>query len=64
MKGTKVQSKTQQEKAQEFLGEYQKLSETHGYRIVVTPAFQARDDGTWSVVLQTSVGRLPQKEKE
>ena len=62
--GTKVQPKpkTEQERMKEFFDDYQKLCEERGFRIVVNPAFQARDDGTWSVVLQTSIGRLPKQE--
>ena len=43
-----------------FLKEYNALCKKHGYRIVTVPAFQARDDGTFSVVLQVSVGKMPQ----
>ena len=52
-------TKTEQERMKEFFAKYEKLCEEEGFRIVVNPAFQARDDSTWSVVLQTSVGRLP-----
>lgn len=58
-----VQPKTQEEKTKDFVEEYQKLCEKHGMRIVVNPAFKARDDGTWSIVQQTSVGLLPQEEE-
>ncbi len=66
MEGTKKvqpKPKTEQERMREFLKEYNALCEKLGFRIVVNPAFQARDDGTWSVVLQTSVGKLPKPEK-
>jgi fatty acid-binding protein DegV len=53
--------KTEQEKAQEFIKAYSELCEKHKFQIVVTPAFKARDDGTFSVVLQSSVGKLPIK---
>ena len=56
--------KVQPEKAktpQEFANEYKKLCEKYGYRIVVNPAFIGRDDGTYSVVLQQSVGQLPKQ---
>ena len=52
-------TKTEQERMKEFFAKYEKLCEEEGFSIVVNPAFQARDDSTWSVVLQTSVGRLP-----
>ena len=58
MEGTKVQPK---DKAKEFSKEYQKLCDKYQFRIVVTPVFKARDDGTWSVILQTSIGKLPAK---
>ena len=58
----KVQPKTEQERMQEFFAKYERLCKEDGFRIVVNPAFQARDDGSWSVVLQTSVGKLPRQE--
>lgn len=61
---TKVEQpkiKTEQEKAEDFVKEYTALCEKHQYQIVVNPAFKSRDDGTFSVVLQTSVGKLPAK---
>lgn len=54
-----IRQKSEQEEAQDFIAEYQKLCNKHGFNIVITPAYRARDDGTWSTVLQTSVGRLP-----
>lgn len=53
---------SEQQKVEIFVKEYQTLCEKHQFQIVVTPAFKSRDDGTWSVVLQTSVGRLPKKD--
>lgn len=53
--------KTEQELANQFIKEYSELCEKHKFQLVITPAFRARDDGTWSVVLQSSVGRLPKK---
>jgi len=53
---------TEQQKAQLFIDEYKALCEKYGYRIVVSPAYISRDDGTFSTVLQQSVGKLPQKE--
>lgn len=49
--------------AQEFADEYAKLCEKMGYRIVVTPTFIARDDGTFSVQLQYAIGKLPNEGK-
>lgn len=45
---------------QEFAEAYSKLCEEYGFRINVSPQFMARDDGTFSVVLNHSVGQLPQ----
>ena len=50
---------TDQQKAEIFINDYQALCEKHQLRIVTTPVFKARDDGTFSVVLQTAVGKLP-----
>lgn len=53
---------SEQESARAFAKEYQELCEKHGYRIVVNPAYIARDDGSFSTVLQHSVGKLPKTE--
>jgi len=58
MEGTKVQSKEKSKTPQEFAKAYQKLCEEFGYRVTVTPVWMARDDGSFSLVLQTSVGKL------
>jgi len=55
--------KTEQELAQEFLKKYYALCEEYGLQILVTPAWKvSQDTGTWSTVLQTSIGKLPAKE--
>lgn len=51
----------EQKLAQQFIEEYRALCEKHGYQINVNPAFKMRDDGTYSIVLQTSVGKLPEQ---
>jgi hypothetical protein len=53
--------KSEQELMREFIAKYQELCEEYQFQIVVNPAFKARDDGTFSVVLQSSVGRLPKE---
>ena len=56
-----VEDKKEEQKtftAEEFAKEYQSLCEKTGFKIVVNPAWMSRDDGTYSVVLQTSVGKL------
>ena len=50
--------KTEQELANEFIKGYQELCDKHGFNLVTTPAFKTRDDGTFSVVVQVSVGRI------
>ena len=60
-KGKTVQPKTDQQLAEAFIKDYNSLCKKHQHQIVTNPAFQSRDDGTFSVVLQTSVGRLPQE---
>lgn len=45
--------------AQEFAEKYSKLCEEMGFRIVVTPAWVGRDDGSFSTILNYSVGELP-----
>lgn len=54
-----VEDKTEQQLMREFVAKYQKLCEEYRFQIVVNPAFKARDDGTFSVILQTSVGKMP-----
>jgi len=51
-------------KAQEFIEKYNKLVQESGYQIMTVPAFKLRDDGTWSVVMQTQVAELPKEDKE
>lgn len=57
---SKVQDKKEY-KAEDFAKAYQELCDKMGFRIVCNPAFIARDDGSWSTVLQVSVGKLPEK---
>lgn len=59
MGGTKVQP-TEQQLAKSFLKEYNKLCKEHGYNVVATPAYIARDDGSFSTVVQISVGKTAQ----
>jgi len=44
-----------------FAKEYQSLCDKMGYRIVVSPQYIARDDGSFSTILQYTVGLIPQK---
>lgn len=47
--------------AKEFEERYKELCDEMGFRIVVTPVWIARDDGSFSTVIQTSIGELPLK---
>ena len=61
---TKIEQKKEEQKtfiAEEFAKSYSELCEKMGWRVVVVPVWIARDDGSWSMVLQTSVGKLPSK---
>ncbi len=60
METTKVEPK--KPTPQQFADAYKKLCDEMGYRIVTTPVWIARDDNTFSLVVNTSVGELP-KEK-
>lgn len=58
-----VEVKTDEQMAQDFIKEYDELVQKHQMQIVANPAFKvSQDTGTFSVVLQMSVGRLPKKE--
>lgn len=56
------QSKETKSKAEEFIEKYQQLCEEHGHQITVQPVYVRRDDGSWTTVIQTSVGELPKRE--
>lgn len=54
--------KSQQELAQDFFKEYQVLCEKHQAQIVVTPGWRATNHGSFELVQQSSVGKLPKQE--
>jgi hypothetical protein len=54
--------KSDQQKAQEFVKAYEALCDTHQMRVVATPVYKARDDGTYSLIVNMSVGKLPQSQ--
>jgi hypothetical protein len=54
--------KSESQLAQDFANEYQELCKKHGFQIQVVPAWKARDDGTFSLVQQVSVAKLPKEE--
>lgn len=45
--------------AEKFVDSYNKLVKDSGFTIVPIPQFLQRDDGTFSVVIKTSVQELP-----
>ena len=46
-------------KPEQFAKEYQELCEKLGYRIVVTPVYTTTNHGSFELVLQYAVGKLP-----
>lgn len=52
--------RSEQQKANDFIKEFNVLCEKHQFQIITQPTFIARDDGTFSVKLISSVGKLPQ----
>jgi hypothetical protein len=59
MEGTKVQPKSDEQRAKDFVKEYEALCDKHQMRIVTNPVFVATNHNSFEVVLQTSVGKLP-----
>lgn len=45
-------------KAEDFAEEYQSLCNRTGFNLVGNPAFVKRDDGTYSITLQFSIGKV------
>jgi len=56
-----VKSKTDEDKAKDFAKAYEQLCEAHQMKIVAVPVYKARDDGTFSLIIQLSIGKLPQQ---
>jgi len=57
-----VEVKTDEQKAKEFIKDYEAICDKHQMRVVTTPAFRvSQDTGDWRIVLQTSVGKLPKQ---
>ncbi len=50
-------------KANKFMEEYSKLCEKHGFKIIANPAYIARDDGSFSTLVQMQVAQLPKDNK-
>lgn len=53
--------KEERSSKEEFEKRYMKLCEETGFRISIKPVWIPRDDGSWSMVLQTGIGELPRK---
>ena len=51
-------------KPEDFAKAYQELCDKMGFRIVVSPNYVGRDDGTFSTVLNYTVGQLPKVEQK
>ena len=47
--------------AEEFGKEFQALCEKMGYQLVATPVWISRDDGTFSMKINWSIGELPKQ---
>lgn len=60
----KPEVKTEAQLAQSFVADYQTLCEKHGFRIVVSPTWVATNHGSFEMVLQQTIGRLPKQEAQ
>ena len=58
----KKEKMTEQEVIKEFLKEINETYQKYGYQLVFSPAWKAQDNGSYSLVIQTSVGKLPKNE--
>ena len=52
---------TEQEQASNFLKGYEALCQKYGFNITVIPAWKPTSHGSWELVLQSSIGRIPQQ---
>ena len=48
--------------AEDFAKEYQALCGRMGYRIVVSPTWVSTNHGSFEMVLQYTIGKLPEKQ--
>ena len=65
MSNDKVQQKpelTEQEKAQEFNRRYTELCQEFGYKIVGSPAWASTNHGSFEMVIQYNIVKLPQEQ--
>jgi hypothetical protein len=47
--------------AKDFEKEYKELCDRTGFQIVVNPAFVSTNHGSFEVVLQAGIGKMPKK---
>ena len=59
METTKVEPKPE-----DFAKAYQELCDKMGYRIVVSPSWASTNHGSFEMVLQYTVNKLPTKEEK
>ena len=52
---------TEQQQANNFLKGYEALCQKFGFNITVIPTRKATSHGSWELVLQSSIGRIPQQ---
>lgn len=50
-------------KVEDFTKAYQELCEKMGWTITVKPIWISRDDGSWSMILQTSIEKFTKLSK-
>ena len=55
------EEKSEQERVNDFIKEFNALCDKHQMQIITQPTFIARDDGTFSIKLISSVGKLPKQ---
>ena len=64
MKKTNGEVKVKGYTPQDFANEFKALCDRMGYQLVATPVWLQRDDGTFSMRITWSIGRLPKLQKE
>ena len=57
----KEKDKNPEYTAQSFFNDYKALVDRTGWQIVTSPAFVSTNHGSFEVVVQTSVGKVPGK---
>ena len=56
-----MEQKEDKSTVQDFVREYNELVQRLGFKIVAVPQYMARDDGTFSLVLQYTVVATPKE---